>query len=103
MAWDINGISGEYTAEWQGTFKGAKPTEVALQDCEEQREPNLRHQISSWREPLPELCLGLISKTSGWSSPNQTGSKLTTRQGFTDIYLSMQMHPDKMLKAWDIM
>lgn len=21
MAWDINGIGGKYTAEWQGTFK----------------------------------------------------------------------------------
>lgn len=61
MAWDRNGIRREYTAEWQGTFKGAKSPEVGLQDCEEQREPNLRHQISSWREPFPELCLGLIS------------------------------------------
>lgn len=37
MAWDINGIGGEYPAEWQGTFKDAKPAEVGLQNCEEQK------------------------------------------------------------------
>lgn len=60
---------------------------VGLQDCESQREPNLRHQISSWRHPFPELCLGFISESR--SSPNQPGSKLTARQGLTGICLSV--------------
>lgn len=70
MARDINRIGGEHIAEGQGTFKGAKAAKVDLHDCEEQREPNLRHQINSWREPFPELCLGLISERSGREQAN---------------------------------